>query len=228
LVNAAGTLNVLEGARQGGGRVVLASTQRVYERSAVPLREDAPLAADNPYGVSKRVAEQWLSMYHDLYGVPTVALRGFSIYGPGQVIQAGTSGVLSILARRGLAGLPLEVDAGTLRDFVHVADAAAAFCLALTRPGAVGGVFNLGSGVATSLVELAERVRDETGGCSSLSVRGESPAGGYVADLTRARQDLGYSPTISLADGLEDYVAWLANEGANSLEGAPDAAAARG
>jgi dTDP-L-rhamnose 4-epimerase len=157
-----------------------------------------------------------------------VALRGFSIYGPGQVIQAGTSGVLSILARRGLTGQPLEVDAGTLRDFVHVADAAAAFRLALTRPEAVGGVFNLGSGVATSLVELAERVRAETGGCSSLAVRGDTPPAGYVADLTRARQDLGYSPSISLADGLKEYVAWLANEGANSLEGAPDAAAARG
>src|SRR5262249_58470136 len=79
LVNAGGTLNVLEGARASGARVVLASSQRVYARSAAPLPEDAPLAADNPYAISKRVAEEWLRMYHPPDGVPPGGLRRLSI-----------------------------------------------------------------------------------------------------------------------------------------------------
>jgi UDP-glucose 4-epimerase len=228
LVNAGGTLNVLEGAREGGARVVLASTQRVYLPSSHPLTEDAPRAADNPYAVSKRVAEQWLGMYQDLYAVPTVALRGFSIYGPGQLVRGGSSGVLSILTQRALAGLPLDVDAGTLRDFVHVSDAVAAFRLALTAPGAVGGVFNVGSGVATSLATLAERVRAATASASVVQARDAVEASGYVADLTRARAELGFEPGISLEQGLDEYVNWLRETRADSAQGAAHTATARG
>ena len=227
LVNAAGTLNVLEGAREGGARVVLASTQRVYVRSPAPLAEDAPLAADNPYAVSKRVAEQWLAMYHTLYGVPTVALRGFSIFGPGQLVQGGSSGVVSILAQRALAGLPLEVDSPALRDFVYVSDAAAAIRLALAAPRAVGGVHNLGTGLATSLVELAERLRGLTGFRSAVHVPAGGEATGYVADLARARADLGYQPAIPLEEGLQRYVAWLQDTRADTAQGAADATPAR-
>ena len=229
LVNAAGTLNVLEGARAGGGRVVLASTQRVYVPSPEPIAEDAPLTDENPYAVSKRVAEEWLAMYHRLYGVPTVALRGFSIYGPGQLVDSGaSSGVVSIFAQRALAGLPLAVDRPLIRDFVYVTDAAIAFRLALTVPAAVGGVYNLGAGVATPLVALAERVRAITGARVSVSPPPAGQAVGYVADLTRARADLGYAPTISLDEGLQRYVAWLREHRAHSAQGAPDGASARG
>jgi UDP-glucose 4-epimerase len=228
LVNAVGTLNVLEGARASGARVVLASTQRVYVPAPEPVAEDAPLTDDNPYAVSKRVAEQWLAMYHRLYGVPTVALRGFSIYGPGQIVGPGaSSGVVSIFAQRALAGRPLEIDRLLLRDFVYVTDAATMFRLALTVPGAVGGVYNLGAGVATSLVELAERVRAATGADVPIRPPPPGPAVGYVADLTRARRDLGYAPTISLEEGLQRYVAWLRDHRAHPLEGPSDAAAAR-
>ncbi len=209
LVNAAGTLNVLEGARTSGARLVLASTQRVYQRSPLPLREDAPLADDNPYAVSKRVAEQWLDLYQRLYDVPGVVLRGFSIYGPGQVVSGGSSGVLSIFVQRALAGQPLVVDSPALRDFVEVRDAAALVRLALTDPRAVGRVYNVGSGVATSLRDLAEQVRAATGSRSPIEGPPAGEPSGYVADLTRARTELGYEPTISLAEGLQRYVAWL-------------------
>lgn len=229
LVNAAGTLNVLEGARAGGGRVVLASTQRVYVASPEPVDEDAPLTDENPYAVSKRVAEEWLTMYHRLYAVPTVALRGFSIYGPGQLVESGaSSGVVSIFAQQALAGQPLAVDRPLLRDFVYVTDAAAAFRLALTVPGAVGGVYNLGAGVATPLVVLAERVRDVIGPNVPVSPPPPGQAVGYVADLTRARADLGYEPTISLDEGLQRYVAWLQQHRAHPAQGAAHGAAARG
>ncbi len=226
LVNAAGTLNILEGARLGGARVVFLSTQRVYARAAIPLAEDAPLAADNPYAVSKRVAEQWVAMYHTLYGVLTVILRGLSICGPGQLVRGGSSGVVSILAQRALAGLPLEVDRAALRDFVYVSDAAAAIRLALTAPQAVGRVYNVGTGIATSLGELAERVRAVTGSHSPIRATAAHEATGYVADITRIRADLGYTPAISLEEGLQRYVDWLRRAGAHPAQGAADAASA--
>ena len=227
LTNAAGTLNVLEGARAGGGRVVLFSTQRVYVASAKPLAEDAPLADDNPYAVSKRIAEQWLAMYHRLYGVPTVALRGFSIYGPGQLVQGGSGGVLSALAQRALAGLPLEIDSPAVRDLTEVRDAALAVRLALRVPAAVGGVYNVGTGVSTSLLALAERVVAATGSRSAIRPPPAGQPTGYVADLTRARADLGYEPAISLDEGLSRYVAWLRDHRAHSPQGTPHPAPAR-
>jgi UDP-glucose 4-epimerase len=209
--------------------VVLASTQRVYVTSPDPVAEDAPLTDENPYAVSKRVAEEWLAMYQRLYGVPTVALRGFSIYGAGQLVQGGaSSGVVSILAQRALDGLPLEIDRALLRDFVYVTDAAVAFRLALTVPAAVGGVYNLGAGVATPLAELAERVRAATGSASPVRPPPAGQAVGYVADLTRARADLGFQPTISLEEGLQRYVAWLRDHRARPAQGPADAAPARG
>jgi UDP-glucose 4-epimerase len=227
LINAAGTLNVLEGARAGGARVVLFSSQRVYAASARPLAEDAPLADDNPYAVSKRVAEQWLAMYHSLYGVPTVALRGFSIYGPGQFVQAGSGGVVSILTQRALAGLPLEIDSPAIRDLTEVRDAALAVRLALSVPAAVGGVYNVGTGVTTSLFALAERVVATSGSRSAIRPPPAGQPTGYVADLTRARADLGYQPAISLDEGLPRYVAWLRDHRAHSAEGPPHSAPAR-
>ena len=226
-VNAGGTLNVLEGVREGGGRVVLASTQRVYARSAAPLREDAPWAQDNPYAVSKQVAEQWTNLYHTLYRVPTVILRGFSIYGPGQLVQGNSSGVVSILAQRALDGLPLDIDSPSVRDFVYGTDAALAVRLALTVPGAVSGVYNLGTGVATPLVELAERLRALTGSRSRLRPPPAGELTGYVADISRARTDLGYEPTIPLAEGLKRYVDWLQQTRSHPAQGEAHAAPAR-
>jgi UDP-glucose 4-epimerase len=219
LVNSAGTLNMLEGARLGGARVVLFSTQRVYVASAEPLAEDAPLAADNPYAVSKRVAEQWLAMYQRLYGVPTVALRGFSIYGPGQLVQAGSGGVVSALTQRALAGLPLVIDSPAVRDLTEVRDAALAVRLALTVPAGVGGVYNVGTGVTTPLLALAERVVAATGSRSMIQPPPAGQPTGYVADLTRARADLGYGPAISLDEGLPRYVDWLRMHRTDSAQG---------
>jgi nucleoside-diphosphate-sugar epimerase len=227
LVNTAGTLNVLEGARAGGGRVVLFSTQRVYVASALPLPEDAALADDNPYAISKRVAEQWLDMYHRLYGVPTVALRGFSIYGPGQIVQGGSGGVLSALVQRALAGLPLVIDSSAVRDLTDVADAVQAVRLALSVPAAVGGVYNVGTGVTTTLLALAERVVAATGSRSPVRPPPAGQPTGYVADLSRARADLGYRPAISLDEGLARYVAWLRDHRAHSAQGAANPSAAR-
>jgi UDP-glucose 4-epimerase len=207
--NALGTLNVLEGARGTDAVVVLLSTARLYRPADHPLREDAPLASDNPYAISKRVAEQWAAMYHELYGLATVVLRGFSVYGPGQVARGDSSGVVSILAQLALAGRPLVIDRPTFRDFLHVTDAVRLVRQALTAPAATGGVYNLASGEATPLVELAGRLRSLTGGRSLVHGPPPGPLSGYVADMSRTRAAFAFQPAVPLAEGLQGYLAWL-------------------
>src|SRR5262249_37530651 len=154
-------------------------------------------------------------------------LGGFSIYGPGQLVRGGSSGVLSILAQRARSGLPLDIDSPALRDFVYVQDAATAVRLALTVPRAVGNVYNVGCGVATPLLDLAALARAATGSQSPIRPPPPGEPTGYVADLTRARADLGFTPTISLEEGLRRYVAWL-SDCANFTEDATDPATAGG
>src|SRR5262249_53302667 len=132
-LNALGTLNALEGARLGGGHLILASTQRVYHRSEFPMYEEHPINPTDPYAVSKLVAEQWCRMYSDQLSVPTTVVRLFSVYGPGQVGQ-GNSGVVSIFLARARRGEPLAVHAEQERDLTWVGDVALGIRLAAERP----------------------------------------------------------------------------------------------
>ena len=204
-LNALGTLNVLEGARQRGAHLVLASTQRVYRTSGERLPEDAPPAPTDPYAVSKLVAEQWCRMYAEQLGVSTTVVRLFSVYGPGQVGQ-GTSGVVSIFLERARRGEPLVIHAAQRRDLTYVGDVARGIRLALERPPAeprVARVYNLATGVGTSLDELARAICTVAGSGSEIVPPSEaSVEGDRVADVTLARNDLGFEPLVSLAEGL--------------------------
>lgn len=214
-LNALGTLNILEGARKSGAHVVLASTQRVYQASEVPLREDAPMGPADPYAVSKLVAERWCLMYAELLGVPTTVVRLFSVYGPGQVGQ-GTSGVVGIFIGRALRGQPLEVHAAQRRDLTYVGDVARGIRLAIERPSgrSSGRVLNLATGVGTSLEELAHLVRRVTESGSAIVPSAEpSPEGDRVADLRRARAALGYEPEVGVEDGVRRMAAWARETG---------------
>ena len=210
-VNALGTLNVLEGVRGTGAHVVLASTQRVYRPAGGPLKEDAALAPADPYAVSKLVAERWCQMYAEQLGVPTTVVRLFSVYGPGQVGQ-GTSGVVSIFLERALQGQPLEVHAVQRRDLTEVSDVARGIRLALERWMRSGGarVYNIATGVGTSLEELA-RLAQRVVGLNGVVVPPTqvSPEGDRVADISRARVELGYVPEVGLEDGLRRMAAAL-------------------
>jgi UDP-glucose 4-epimerase len=204
-LNAMGTLNVLEGARAGGGHVVLASTQRVYRPADGPIHEDVPLGPVDPYAVSKHVAEQWCAMYADQLGVPTTVVRMFSVYGPGQVGQ-GNSGVVSIFLERAMRGEPLVVHADQQRDLTWVGDVARGIRLAVeTPPGGErrGRVYNLATGVGTTLFELALRVREVTSSTSPVVPPGQRSAeGDRVADVGRIQRELGFRPTVTVIDGL--------------------------
>jgi UDP-glucose 4-epimerase len=208
-LNALGTLNVLEGARAGGGHVVLASTQRVYRPTDGLIAEDAPLGPVDPYAVSKLVAEQWCAMYADQLGVPTTVVRLFSVYGSGQVSQ-GTSGVVSIFLDRAARGEPLVVHADQQRDLTWVGDVAWGIRLAVETPPTAdrrSRVYNLATGVGTTLFELALRVCEATGSTSPVvPPAGRSAEGDRVADVRRARTELGYRPAVTVADGLRRLV----------------------
>ena len=153
-----GTLNMLEAARQCGALFLLVSSQRVYAPQSGALTEDAPKVPVDPYGYSKLAAEQWVEMYHRFYRLPTIIIRLFSVYGPGQVIVSGTSGVVSILLRCVLSGEELRVRSRVLRDFTYVGDAVRGIVQAITTPRAYGQTYNIATGRGTPLEELARLV----------------------------------------------------------------------
>jgi UDP-glucose 4-epimerase len=217
-VNAQGTLNVLEGARRSRAHVVLASTQRVYQPTVHVIREDASLAPTDPYAYSKLVAEQWCRMYSEQLETPTTVVRLFSVYGPGQVGQ-GTSGVVSIFLERARRGESLTVHAEQQRDLTWVGDVARGIRLALeTPPGsdAPARVYNLATGVGTTLEGLARLVCEAIGSPSEIvPPSGRSAEGDRVADVARARAEIGYAPLMSAADGLARLVAGSSPQGAS-------------
>ena len=208
-LNALGTLNILDGARDGKAHVVVASTQRVYQPTEQPIHEDTPLAPTDPYAYSKLVAEQWCRMYAEQLSTPTTVVRLFSVYGPGQVGQ-GTSGVVSIFLDRARRGEALTVHADQQRDLTWVGDVARGIRLAVESPpsaAAPARVYNLATGLGTTLHELAQLV------CAAVDSRseivpptGRSAEGDRVADVARARAELGYAPTVTVSDGLARLV----------------------
>jgi UDP-glucose 4-epimerase len=208
-VNVGGTLNVLEAAREADARVVFASSCAIYGvPESIPLSEDAPARPRSPYAIDKYAAESYVRAYHDLYGLETVALRYFNVYGPGQ--SGGEySGVISIFRDQAAAGDPITVegDGEQTRDFVHVDDVVRANLAAATTD-AVGEAFNVGTGRETSVRELAEAIRSVAESDSEIvhedARPGDVPAS--AADLAKSSALLGYGPTVDLQTGLRTLV----------------------
>lgn len=226
--NAQTALHALEIARQHEASFMLASSQRIYRPRPRPLSEGAVKLPTEPYGYSKLVAELYVEMASRVYGVAGAVLRLFSVYGPGQLIAGGQSGVVAIFANRALAGAELVVMSRDRKDFVEVSDVVQAMTLALARPASPARAYNIGAGRPTSLAALARAVRSAADSTSPIVERFTHDApGGLVADIRRARRELGYEPRISLQEGLRRYVAWLRATRAHSAQGAPDADPAR-
>ncbi|MFD1600112.1 NAD-dependent epimerase/dehydratase family protein [Halobellus rarus] len=208
-VNATGTLRVLEAARRHDARVVLASSAAVYgDPDSVPVSETDPLVPTSPYGLDKLASDHYARLYHDLYGLETVALRYFNVYGPGQT-GGDYAGVIQVFLEQARNGDPITVhgDGGQTRDFVHVDDVVRANRLA-AETDHVGAAYNVGTGTSTSITRLAERARDAVGSDSPV-VHTEARDGDIRhsrADVSRARERLGYEPTVGLEAGLETLV----------------------
>ncbi len=208
--NAQTTLHVLEVARHSNASFILASSQRIYRPRRRALPEGAAKQPIEPYGYTKLVAELYVEMAGRVYGVPGTVLRMFSVYGPGQLIAGGQSGVVAIFATRALAGDELVVMSRHPKDFVEVSDVVQALTLALARPATPARAYNIGAGRATSLTALARAVRAATGSTSPIVERiGDEGPGGLVADIRRAQAELGFEPRVGLEEGLHRYVKWI-------------------
>lgn len=194
-------------------RFVYASSSSVYgDEVPIPMREDALPRPVSPYGVTKLAAEHLCHLYHTVCGVPTVSLRYFTVYGPRQRPDMA----FSRFFRAADAGDPIVVygDGTQTRDFTFVADAVAATIAAADR-GRPGGVYNIGGGSRVSINEVLELVARCTG--RALAIRREPPQKGDMrdtyADTTRAREDLGFVPTVDVAAGLDAQYRWWSTIG---------------
>jgi UDP-glucose 4-epimerase len=219
-VNVVGTINVLEAARSAGARVLFASTGgAIYGAEApVPTAEDVPPGPEAPYGTAKYCAEQYLGLYNRLYGTRHVALRLANVYGPRQD-PAGEAGVVGIFCGRAARGERPTVfgDGRQTRDYVYVGDVAEAF-LAASRSDRAG-VWNIGTGRETSVLELIELIGAAAG--RSLDPEFAPARPGEVQrsalDAGAARRDLGWTPRTPVADGVREVYRWVAS-------GSPDRA----
>ncbi|MBZ6495759.1 NAD-dependent epimerase/dehydratase family protein [Natrinema longum] len=206
--NLEASLLLLEQARQEDARVVVASSAAVYGHpEELPLTETAPTNPTTPYGVQKLATDQYTRLYEDLYGLPTVALRYFNVYGPRQ--QGPYSGVISTFLEQARAGDPITIegDGQQSRDFVHVSDVVRANMRAATTD-AVGEAYNIGTGQRTSILTLAETIRSATGSSSPIVHR--EPRAGDIrhssADTSKATRDLGFTARVGLESGVRSLV----------------------
>lgn len=219
-VNYAGTVRVLEYARRTKvKKVVFASSSAVYGNDVdLPVPEEAATRPRSPYGVNKLGSERFLDCYASIWGLRWTAFRFFNVYGPRQDPSSPYSGVISILAREALAGEPLTIDGDgeQTRDFVFVDDVARAVADASLKDLGDRTIVNLGTGTETSINDLARLLLQLSGAKSELR-HGQPRPGDIrrsVARIERARRVLGFEPTVSLRDGLQETLHWIRRSGA--------------
>ena len=217
-INSVGTLRLLEAARQAGvRRVVFAASAAAYGNDPrVPKREDMRPMPESPYAISKLAGEYYSGVYNSLYGLETVCLRYFNVYGPRQDPASPYSGVISIFAKRMLNGqAPLvHGDGLQTRDFVSVHDVVAANMLAYQVECAQGQVYNIGSGYSSSLMDLLTAFNSVLS-CNIQVEFAEARSGDVrdsLADISKARSQLGYVPLMNLRRGLREVVEWMRAE----------------
>lgn len=213
-VNDVGTLHVLEAARCNDVRkVVLASSSAVYgDDPQLPKTESMPARPLSPYAVQKRTNEHHAMLYHRLYGLDTTCLRYFNVFGPRQDPSSPYSGVISIFMTCAASGKKPTIygDGRQTRDFVFVQDVVHANLLAAASDQTAGHLFNIGSSVSTEIHALWRAIADMAG-CIENPVFAAPRAGDIVhslAGIMRARQQLGFAPEISLAQGLRSTYSW--------------------
>jgi nucleoside-diphosphate-sugar epimerase len=205
--NVMGAVNVLEHCRRNQAALTLISSYVYGEPQRLPIAEDHPLAAANPYAHTKILAEHTARFYEQRFGVALTIVRPFNIYGPGQ----RPSFLIPSIVRQVLDPAAVTVRVADLRpkrDYVYVTDAVV-LLLATLRPG-VRGTYNLGSGQSASVAEVAELV-NHAAGVRKQVVSADQPRPGeildVVADTSRAAAELGWRPSTPLAEGIAAVVA---------------------
>jgi UDP-glucose 4-epimerase len=227
------TYDLLEHCVAAGVRkVVMASSASVYGMaSSFPTNEaNPPYANRTLYGAAKTFGEGLLRSFKDMYGLDYVALRYFNAYGPRMDIHGRYTEVLIRWMERVEAGLPPVVfgDGSETMDMVHVDDIARANLLAAASP-ATDVALNVGSGTETSLAELARRLAEAMGRDDLVPIheppRAVNPVPKRLADLSLARELIGYAPTVPLDRGLAELVAWWRSERRSAQASVPERAA---
>lgn len=212
-VNVIGTIRVLEAARPHGARVVFASTGgAIYGECTRPAREDDPRLPLAPYGTSKLAGEEYLATYNRLHGTSHVALRFANVYGPRQDPH-GEAGVVAIFLRKLARGESPRIfgDGSQTRDYVYVGDVVRAGLAAFARGG---GVFNVGTGIETSVVELYGDCRAVAGSTleAQLAAARLGELQRSVLDPGLAERELGWRPETTLEHGLRATWEWIREE----------------
>ena len=209
------SLNVLVAARDARvRRVVYAGSSSAYGNSpTLPKVETMGTAPLSPYALQKLVAEQYCQMFTHLYGLETVTIRYFNVFGPRQDPSSPYSGVISLFISALAEGRRPNIygDGEQTRDFTYVANVVDGVLRACQAPDVSGEVINVATGGRISLNELFRTVRDLTG-ATVEPIYGEPRAGDVrdsQADIGKARRLLGYEPTVGLADGLRKTVDWF-------------------
>jgi len=211
-INLTGTLNMLRGARDAGARrFVFSSSASVYGNAeTVPTHEDQPLAPLSPYASTKASGEFYCRNFFNLFGLETVILRYFNVFGPRQSARSGYAAAIPRFVEAAVEGRTPVVygDGLQTRDFVFVEDVAAANLRAALAPEVAGHVFNVAGGGSISLLDLIGEIGKATE--SPLEPRFEPARAGDVkhsrADITRARRLLGYEPAVAFGEGIRRTV----------------------
>ena len=212
--NVNATLNVLVAARESGvKRVVFAGSSSVYGNTEVlPKDESMPVNPLSPYALQKAISEQYLRLFTNLYGLGTVTTRYFNVFGPRQNPSSPYSGVISLFATALLENRAPTIygDGEQTRDFTYIANVVDGVLSACDAPQAAGEVINVATGGRISLNELFERMKAIVG--ATVSPVYAAPRVGDVrhsqADVSRARNLLGYNPAVQFDDGLRRTIEW--------------------
>jgi nucleoside-diphosphate-sugar epimerase len=212
-INIDGTLLILETARQSGvRRVVYAASSAVYGNTEVlPKVETLPAVPLSPYALQKYVGEVYCRLYSELYGLETVGLRYFNVFGPRQDPNSDYAAVIPSFVAAAVASKPPVIygDGNQTRDFIYVDNAVQANLLAADAARASGAVINIGEGQRTSLNALWQSIREIVGADleASYAAPREGDVRDSVADLTFAVDLLGYDPVVNLDEGLARTIA---------------------
>jgi UDP-glucose 4-epimerase len=209
-----GTLHVLLAARDAGvRRVVYAASSSAYGNSVrLPKRETDPTAPLSPYAVAKLAGEHYCAAFTEVYGLETVRLRYFNVFGPRQTPDSPYAAVIPLFIQALTTGQSPMIHGGgeQSRDFTYVADVVQANRLAAIAPGASGKVYNVACGRRTSLLQLVAHLNSLLG-TNIPPTHGPERVGDVKhsqADIERAQADLGYQPTTDMATGLTRCLEW--------------------
>ena len=212
--NVDATLNVLVAARDAGvKRVIYAGSSSAYGNTpTLPKHEDMATRPLSPYALQKLVGEQYMQLFTQLYGLETVTIRYFNVFGPRQDPSSPYSGVISVFAKALLANTPPTIygDGEQTRDFTYVSNVVDGVLRAVSAPAAPGQVINVATGSRISLNTLFANMRELIG--SRVDAAYAPPRAGDVkdsqADITRARAVLAYEPVVAFEEGLRRTIEW--------------------